>query len=86
MSVRDLRVLIAFRCCTSSWCGDGSALPPKHTPICTCRTIERRSALDRAVLWLIQPLDALQSGEKNLERMKAARRAARERRRPEKDW
>jgi Ca-activated chloride channel family protein len=31
-------------------------------------------------------LDALQDGEENLERMKAMRRAARERRVPEKDW
>jgi Ca-activated chloride channel family protein len=31
-------------------------------------------------------LDALQDGEENLERLKAARRAARERRAPAKDW
>ena len=31
-------------------------------------------------------LDALQDGEENLEKMKAQRRAARERRAPEKDW
>jgi hypothetical protein len=31
-------------------------------------------------------LDALQDGEENLERLKAARRASRERRAPEKDW
>ena len=38
-----------------------------------------RPEVDRA-------LDALQDGEENLERMRAMNRAARERRKPEKDW
>ena len=40
---------------------------------------QARPEVDRA-------LDALQDGEENLERMRALNRAARERRKPEKDW